>query len=79
MMMMMMMMMMRKFVFYIHPPPLYVVQHIYDTQLLIKRAAAKAFEGKEDEEIWFGLEQEFLLYSISINALLSRLATRRCS
>jgi glutamine synthetase len=30
-----------------------------------KRAvAAKAFEGKEDEEIWFGLEQEFTLFNL---------------
>jgi glutamine synthetase len=26
--------------------------------------AAKAFEGKEDEEIWFGLEQEFTLFNL---------------
>jgi glutamine synthetase len=30
-----------------------------------KRAvAAKAFEGREDEEIWFGLEQEFTLFNL---------------
>mmetsp|Transcript_23393 Transcript_23393/g.35847 ORF Transcript_23393/g.35847 Transcript_23393/m.35847 type:complete len:417 (+) Transcript_23393:88-1338(+) len=26
--------------------------------------AAKAFEGKEDEEVWFGLEQEFTLFNL---------------
>jgi len=26
--------------------------------------AAKAFEGKDDEEIWFGLEQEFTLFNL---------------
>ena len=26
--------------------------------------AAKAFEGREDEEIWFGLEQEFTLFNL---------------
>jgi hypothetical protein len=26
--------------------------------------AAKAFEGKENEEIWFGLEQEFTLFNL---------------
>lgn len=27
-------------------------------------AAAKAFEGKDDEETWFGLEQEFTLFNL---------------
>ncbi|KAL3810724.1 hypothetical protein ACHAXA_008497 [Cyclostephanos tholiformis] len=26
--------------------------------------AAKAFEGREDEEVWFGLEQEFTLFNL---------------
>ena len=38
------------------------------------RAAAKAFEGKEDEGIWFGTGV-FTLFNLDINALLSRLAT----
>lgn len=29
-----------------------------------RAVAAKAFEGKEDEEIWFGLEQEFTLFNL---------------
>lgn len=29
-----------------------------------RAVAAKAFEGKDDEEIWFGLEQEFTLFNL---------------
>ncbi|KAL3776846.1 hypothetical protein ACHAWO_004251 [Cyclotella atomus] len=29
-----------------------------------RAVAAKSFEGKEDEEIWFGLEQEFTLFNL---------------
>jgi glutamine synthetase len=27
-------------------------------------SAAKSFEGKDDEEVWFGLEQEFTLFNM---------------
>jgi len=29
-----------------------------------RAVAAKAFEGKDDEEVWFGLEQEFTLFNL---------------
>ena len=31
---------------------------------IIHHSAAAAFEGKDDEEIWFGMEQEFTLFNL---------------
>lgn len=43
------------FSFYLFCLPSSIIQH---------QKAAKSFEGKEDEEIWFGLEQEFTLFNL---------------
>ena len=41
-----------------------LTQSILPRQPLKYNTAAKAFEGREDEETWFGLEQEFTLFNL---------------
>ena len=52
--------------FDVFPYPDFSSLHIISSwnNYLLLWTAAKAFEGKDDEEIWFGLEQEFTLFNL---------------